>query len=950
LELEEATDFTEAEIPLQTSNGTQRKTFFGIAAAVLVAGAVALAVAWRPGEGVSSDVQSPEFTELASKSKCKYGVTKIDYENYLPTKKYSYSANCNEKNREITVCFNFNGDEWYGLGGDGGSPCADKLENPKLFGDKGKVKYPIKTLKMKGTITAKALAKNKCDIFHIGLAEKDAGSKLSYSSLSKTSAKTLKAWAEDPYHVILGFQSFATAFGDYGEAQTGATNPMKATKLGSVVTEKGAPFGAVGSFQQGGSWRGTLTKLDKKACVLIQDKKKKPVAVLDTNLGSVFLSDTDLVTTLGGITKGKNVNSANDKLLGNLYAFMTGITCNGAPSNCEFQDTPVEICKPKPKGKAAIIVSIMIEIRTKIEISVLVTSASFMKILKLVFASMLHIDITMISKIELVEWQGQLQVILGFGCGCATKDASKFEATFTSKSFFTSLASKVTARYSKVVVTKFMTVTTSVYSSASKMTTAFKVYGSKAVSCTMDVGIKSSYSISKLMRSSTFKLAFIQVLAMRLNIMTSMVQVSFQQIGSKLQAVLGIIGVSSKSSSSFKLTISKSSFVTQFISSVTKEYKKVQFSGSVNINVQVFSSIFKMTQTISIFGGGMISSGGNGGSAAVAATCSLGFHSGWKTSMVKSKTFVSVMTQIIVNLLEVKASTVMLNLKTSGKAGLVATYAIKDCSTTISQKLQVSFQTTTFLNAMIKQINMKYTSLVVASFKMTVTVYTSYQVMVQKIPCGCFGKAPAPAPEPDCRRRRKAKAPAPAPGGRLLAEADECSRRRRRRAKAPAPAPGGRLLGDQIQETEEIEEEEDELGAGGVLSSLPEKIFSLAELAEAQNTTAAILSSASLNEAESEAALEEIEENAEGEGEMEKVADNGPEESFEFVVDGKEIEAFHELVEGDEEINQDEVDEEDDEETDGESDEEEMDEEDQTADDVDKEETEDQAEELEDGN
>jgi ferric-dicitrate binding protein FerR (iron transport regulator) len=58
LELEEATDFTEAEIPLQTSNGTQRKTFFGIAAAVLVAGAVALAVAWRPGEGVSSDVQS----------------------------------------------------------------------------------------------------------------------------------------------------------------------------------------------------------------------------------------------------------------------------------------------------------------------------------------------------------------------------------------------------------------------------------------------------------------------------------------------------------------------------------------------------------------------------------------------------------------------------------------------------------------------------------------------------------------------------------------------------------------------------------------------------------------------------------------------------------------------------------------------------------------------------
>ena len=65
---------------------------------------------------------------------------------------------------------------------------------------------------------------------------------------------------------------------------------------------------------------------------------------------------------------------------------------------------PVEICKPAPKGEAAVIVSFMLTIETKNELSVLVTSASFMQILKIVFASALNIDISMITKIQLVEW------------------------------------------------------------------------------------------------------------------------------------------------------------------------------------------------------------------------------------------------------------------------------------------------------------------------------------------------------------------------------------------------------------------------------------------------------------------------------------------------------------------------------------------------------------------
>eukprot|EP00930_Biecheleria_cincta_P066009 TRINITY_DN5195_c0_g1_i9.p1 TRINITY_DN5195_c0_g1~~TRINITY_DN5195_c0_g1_i9.p1 ORF type:complete len:311 (-),score=61.56 TRINITY_DN5195_c0_g1_i9:384-1238(-) len=230
----------------------------------------------------------------------------------------------------------------------------DKLTNAKNFGADGKVVYKVQGSKIEGEITAEKLQDKSCDIFQMSLEEADAGTPLKFSALSEASIDALKKWADDPHHVILGFQSFAHATDDrYSLAQPGAKDPMEASKLGGSIVDSG-PFGAVGKFNQGGSWKGTIDKVPANACTLIHDQDDKPIMVLDVDLGSVFVSDVDLLTTLGGISENSEISAANDRLLGNLYAFMIGIVCNGPPADCEFMDKPFTVCEqPKPAPKPA---------------------------------------------------------------------------------------------------------------------------------------------------------------------------------------------------------------------------------------------------------------------------------------------------------------------------------------------------------------------------------------------------------------------------------------------------------------------------------------------------------------------------------------------------------------------------------------------------------------------
>lgn len=265
----------------------------------------------------------------------------MSLKDYLPVTVYQNNPTC-PSGRIITICYNSGK---YSLAGMFGSPAKMKLNNRKYFGPGAPVKYSIRTVQFARDITVYGLMDNNCDIFQMGLSEGDAGGRL-FSALPRRSVEELKKWSQaSTDHVLLAFQSYPSVLGNYGKVSQGAVNPMSATPMGDHLLNRG-PFGEVGSFNQGGAWKGAMSSIDRKACVLIKDRTDRPIAVYDRNLGSLFLSDVDMLTELGGLSKGDAITTANDRLLGNLYAFLIGIVCNGAPSTCNLDS--VTACKGPP--------------------------------------------------------------------------------------------------------------------------------------------------------------------------------------------------------------------------------------------------------------------------------------------------------------------------------------------------------------------------------------------------------------------------------------------------------------------------------------------------------------------------------------------------------------------------------------------------------------------------
>jgi len=263
--------------------------------------------------------------------------------SFLPEDLYPDSEAC-PAGKVLTVCWNPSD---YSLGHGYGSSGKLKLESQSNFGSSGPSKYGFRTYEIQASqITVQGLLNLGCDIFQSGLSTADAGG-WGRSALTDAQFAEVVAWADmSVTHVVLGAQVWASKFGGgYGPAATGAVNPMVATDLGASFIRDG-PFGDASTFSQGGSWQGTLTSLSPDACVLIRDSSgsQKPIMVIDRKYNSVFLSDVDILTDLGGMTSGSAVSSVNDRLFGNLYSFLTGIVCNGPPADCEFNVDPFEIC------------------------------------------------------------------------------------------------------------------------------------------------------------------------------------------------------------------------------------------------------------------------------------------------------------------------------------------------------------------------------------------------------------------------------------------------------------------------------------------------------------------------------------------------------------------------------------------------------------------------------
>lgn len=231
----------------------------------------------------------------------------------------------------------------YSLGCNVGKMGVDKLGNVNNFGN-GAVKYQVQTVQISKDLTVDSLVQNGCDIFHLGVNIDDGEDKLTNPEISDYAMEQLKAWAKmSASHVILSSQNYILKFGDYGPATEGNTNPMTSTPLGRALDTNG-PFGPAHSFNQGGSWQGTLSTLDEDACVLVREATGKPIMVMDREYGSVFVSDCGILTDYGGMTSGSALSSVNDIMFANLYAFLIGIVCYGPPETCDFETDPFTIC------------------------------------------------------------------------------------------------------------------------------------------------------------------------------------------------------------------------------------------------------------------------------------------------------------------------------------------------------------------------------------------------------------------------------------------------------------------------------------------------------------------------------------------------------------------------------------------------------------------------------
>ena len=130
------------------------------------------------------------------------GCKKQSLSSYLPTKVYS-GGKC-PAGKLITVCYN---SERYSLSGRFGSPGRDKLQNSNNFGN-GPIKYRVTVKNIGRNIAVSTLTNAGCDIFQMGLNERDAGGRL-YGVLPSSSVNALKQWAaSSPSRVLLGSQSY----------------------------------------------------------------------------------------------------------------------------------------------------------------------------------------------------------------------------------------------------------------------------------------------------------------------------------------------------------------------------------------------------------------------------------------------------------------------------------------------------------------------------------------------------------------------------------------------------------------------------------------------------------------------------------------------------------------------------------------------------------------------
>jgi hypothetical protein len=166
-----------------------------------------------------------------------------------------------------------------------------------------------------GTITASTITTANVSAIFIGGIDNSATTP--YLSVAETDA--IKTWSNAaPSNLVVICQATATRWG--WTVTNNNANPDQPTQAGFNTLIFNGPFGVVPQFNQGGSFQGTLS--GGTGANLGVDNTGKTVFAIDAATKDLVVGDVDIFTDLGSISAGSVITNNNDKLLGNLFAYV----------------------------------------------------------------------------------------------------------------------------------------------------------------------------------------------------------------------------------------------------------------------------------------------------------------------------------------------------------------------------------------------------------------------------------------------------------------------------------------------------------------------------------------------------------------------------------------------------------------------------------------------------
>ena len=104
-----------------------------------------------------------------------------------------------------------------------------------------------------------------------------------------------------------------------------AQTPVIPTAAGLSSLLFDGPFGKVSLANQGGSSQGYFSTIPAGSVVLADNGQGQPTIFLDCRTLDLVVADGDIFTTLGGVTAGNGISSANDILWANAIAYMDAL-------------------------------------------------------------------------------------------------------------------------------------------------------------------------------------------------------------------------------------------------------------------------------------------------------------------------------------------------------------------------------------------------------------------------------------------------------------------------------------------------------------------------------------------------------------------------------------------------------------------------------------------------